>query len=109
MTGLLTPAQAAKALTIKPRTLREHVKDGTITYVITGRGKKRPRIAFAQSDLDAFEEDRRRRNLPIVETREPSCPSTGRAKAHSIITTSGSTVVAFSDLQKRRAGATPKP
>jgi hypothetical protein len=103
--GLYSLAEAAAYLTIAVRTLRGHVKDGTISYVVTGRGKKRPAYAFAQADLDAFEEQRRRRRIPIVSR---ACPSSGRPAASTTITTSGSGVIAFTELRARRASATPK-
>ena len=106
MTKLMSPADAAKALDISPRALREHVKDGTITFVITGRGKKRPRIKFGARDLEEFEEDRRLRNAPPGS--EP-CQSIGPSTRGSTSTTSNSNVVAFTALRARRTSATPKP
>mgnify|MGYP000533564334 CR=1 FL=1 len=67
--SLLSPDEAAAGLRISRKTLRGHVKDGTLRYVIIGRGTKRPRIAFTPADRAEFEDRQRRRNAP--------CPSTG--------------------------------
>jgi excisionase family DNA binding protein len=96
VSALLTPAEAARDLKISVRTLRGHVDDGAIRYIIVGRGKKRPRIAFAPADIEEFERQRRRRKAKI-ETKP--CRSIGRKARHTGITTSGSNVVAFSALR----------
>jgi hypothetical protein len=97
---LLSPTEAAAELKITLKTLRGHVADGSIAFVITGRGKKRPRYAFAKVDLDAFEEARRRRRLPAEGRKQ--CRSTAREALNSTVTTSGGEVVAFSALRARQ-------
>ena len=68
----MTPAEAAAHLRISVKTLRGHVRDGSIRYIMTGRGAKRPGKAFAMADLTEFEERRRRRDAPVTERGKPS-------------------------------------
>lgn len=88
---LLSPKKAAAKLDMTLKMLREHRKDGTIECVIIGRGKKRPRYAFAPSHLEDFIERQTTRNAP--------CQSTGRKATPSTTTTSRSEVIGF--LQRR--------
>jgi hypothetical protein len=96
---LLSPAATAEKLEISERTLREHVRDGSIVYVVKGRGTKRPRKGFLLSDIEDFKRERRRRSEP-----EP-CPSTDHEDRGSTSTTSGAEIVGFSALQAKRARA----
>jgi excisionase family DNA binding protein len=52
--GLLTLKQAAAALGIGERTLREHMRAGSLSYVDVGRGKQRRAPRFAPEDIEAF-------------------------------------------------------
>jgi excisionase family DNA binding protein len=45
---IISPREAAAALGISIKTLRGHVKDGTIRYIAIGRGRKRPHIGFTR-------------------------------------------------------------
>lgn len=91
--SLLSPKQAAAELQMTLKTLRGHVADGTIAYVITGRGKKRPRYAFAPEDLEAYRSHQRRRNLP--------CQPTGRAAQRSMSSIFATNVVGFSARREK--------
>ena len=55
MTGraLLTAAAAAEQLGFSDRTLRDHVKRGSLPTVTIGLGSKRPRYRFDPADLEA--------------------------------------------------------
>ncbi len=90
---LLTPTQAAELLGISTKTLREHVRSGEIAVISTGCGMKRPRVAYAASDIQDFI-NRRRTRL---------CQSTNTKTARSTNTTFNSGVIAFAALQERRA------
>ena len=95
---LLSTKEAAEALKISVKTLRGHVRDGAIRYIVTGRGKKRPGIAFAQSDLEEFEERQRRRSAP-------PCQSGKTNVQDSTSTISGGEVIAFSEVLERDRSA----
>ncbi|MNT86320.1 Helix-turn-helix domain protein [compost metagenome] len=94
---LLDSEQAAELLNVSTRTLREFVKAGDIAYVPLGAGRSKPRLGFTMEDINDFIKSRRAR----------ACPSTSMPKVRSTNTTSKSTVVAFSDLQ--RLGISKKP
>jgi excisionase family DNA binding protein len=100
--GLFSPADAAEYLTITVKTLRAHVRDGSISYIQTGRGKKRPHYAFARADLDAFAEARRRRQTVSV-----PCPSIDRKAPPDTSSTSGSTVIGFVERRAQLNAARP--
>lgn len=85
---LLTPKEAAARLAITVDHLAGLVADGEIAYIFVGRGEKRPRRRFAEEDLDAFIERRRRR-----EVSPPSIPKSRRTN---------SMVVGFSALRNAR-------
>src|SRR5271166_4710248 len=91
---LLKPDEAARRLNVSVGNLMQHVRDGRLSFVDIGTGVRR-RYRFRPHHIESFLERR--------EGRE--CPSTSDLKAHSITTSSNSTVVAFSALprpQKRK-------
>ncbi|WP_298351071.1 helix-turn-helix domain-containing protein [Rhodoblastus sp.] len=98
---LLTPAEAAEALRISVKTLRVHVEQGELPRIILGAGRIKKHWAIDPNDLAAF----------IVRRKETGgaapCRSTSRRKAPISTTTSGSKVIAFSELQARQTGAKP--
>src|SRR5215207_10122410 len=57
--GLFKTRQAAHALGIGERTLREHMRAGSIRYVDVGRGKQRRAPRFAPQDITEFQEQHR--------------------------------------------------
>jgi excisionase family DNA binding protein len=80
--GLLTMKEAATVLRTTVKQVWGLVHDGELTYVDTGRGKKKPRIAFDQQDLDAFIERRKRRRVcessRTAKTTRPRSGSKGK-------------------------------
>ncbi|UOK70155.1 helix-turn-helix domain-containing protein [Ancylobacter polymorphus] len=92
--------EAAERLGISPRTLREHVRHGEITFIAMGRGTEKIRRMFAESDLDTFVE-RRRRSEP--------CPSISQKGRRSSTTTSSGPVVDFTALRAAKRAAKQKP
>src|SRR5262249_5241106 len=98
--GLKTAAQAAAKLNCSIKTLNGHVASGALHYVDIGRGKKRRRPRFADADLNDFIANQTRKVTP--------CPSAATRALRSGSTTSRSTIVAFSDLQKGRRDGKPK-
>ena len=85
--GLLLPPQAADKLNVTIEQLMGFVRDGELRYVNLGRGSKRPRYAFTDTDINDLIEKR--------QTREAPCPSTGRQIRRSGNPTSGSKVIGF--------------
>jgi excisionase family DNA binding protein len=92
MSALLSADEAAEQLQMSTKTLRRHVKDGTIGYIVTGRGFQRQRIAFDPVDIEAFKSERRRRS--------PPCQSTAPRVTPSTTSTSKSVVIGF--MERRR-------
>ncbi|WP_442872907.1 helix-turn-helix domain-containing protein [Aurantimonas sp. C2-3-R2] len=90
---LHTPAETAAIIGISLKTLRDHVKLGRIRSIVVGSGTKRKTRRFTSKNIASFIE-----NQKVRET--PACPSTKAPNHHSTGTTSKSTVVAFSALQK---------
>src|ERR1700730_4155099 len=99
--SLLSPKIAAGLLHISIKTLSGFVSDGEIRYVNVGRGKVKRRIMFTETDLAAFIERRARRDVP--------CQSTSTRTARSTISTSNTSVVAFTALRNARTSAKQKP
>jgi|SRR5215467_6831026 len=69
MVELFPPKEAAKRLNVSVDQLQGFVRDGELTYVNMGRGKKKIRRMFAESDISDFIERRRRRNTPPCSPR----------------------------------------
>lgn len=75
--ALLSPQAAAAELNMSVKTLRGHVRDGSLAYIETGLGSKRARMRFAREDLDEFiaaqsrgpEPAKPPAPTPIIETR----------------------------------------
>jgi hypothetical protein len=98
--GLRTAAEAAAKLGCSVKTLVGHINAGALGYVIIGHGKKRPRLRFADADLDQFIAAQTRKDSP--------CPSTASRARHSGTTTSSGEVVAFTARPKSPRGGKPK-
>src|SRR4051794_21694337 len=94
--GLLTMRQAAAALGVGERTLRDHLRSGDIRYIDVGRGRQRRALRFAPEDLEDFK--RSRRGQPWPSTRD----------ARSTTTSSSTEVVDFVGLRAARASGKPK-
>src|SRR5262245_59694028 len=98
--GLKTAAQAAAKLNCSIKTLIGHVASGALRCVDVGRGEKRRRPRFADADLNECIANQTRKVTPS--------PSAAIRALRSGSTTSRSTIVAFSDLQKGRRDGKPK-
>jgi hypothetical protein len=72
MSALLKPPEAAAALSMTVDALLQHVRAGDLTYIAIGRGTKKIRRRFLQSDLDEFLERRKRRDRPNGPDKPPS-------------------------------------
>lgn len=95
--------EAAKRLGISVKLLMKHVKAGRIRYInVAGPGSSRPRYRFTDYILKVFQSKQQKREVP-------KCQSVKMPKAHTTNTTSNSTIVAFSALQKPGTKKTPKP
>jgi hypothetical protein len=96
--GLLLPPQAADKLNVTIEQLMGFVLDGELRYVNTGRGKKRPRYAFTDVDINELIERR--------QTREVPCPSTSQKSPRRFSgSTSKSVVVGFTAQRAARLAA----
>jgi Helix-turn-helix domain len=89
---LMCPKEAAAKLGVSIKTLLGHVRDGSLRYVNISRGDKRPRYAFAESDLDEFEQARRWRNENV---QGAPWRSTGPKKVRTTNSISNAEVIAF--------------
>ncbi|MBN9039853.1 MAG: helix-turn-helix domain-containing protein [Rhizobiales bacterium] len=97
----MTIEQIAQRLNSSPDHVKALVKDGSLKFVNIGRGKKRPRYRFAESDLAEFVERRTIREAQPCQFSE--------SKTHrSITTNSGSKVIGFAELRKLRTAAKRK-
>jgi excisionase family DNA binding protein len=100
MTNLMDGKEAAKWLKITEDQLAALVHDGEISYINTGRGKKRPRRRFAEEDLEEFKARRRRREV---------CLSGNPKTRRSTDMTSGSAVIGFTAQRNARLAKKPRP
>jgi hypothetical protein len=91
--------EAARRLDITTDQLSALVRDGEISYVNIGRGKKRPRRRYTEEDLAEFRERRRRREV---------CLPTGTNGRHTTNSTSTSRVIGFTARRNARLGKMPK-
>jgi Helix-turn-helix domain len=57
---LLTPREAAEILRVTPAQLLQYCRHGEISYIATGRGRKKMRRMFELEDLEKFIAARRR-------------------------------------------------
>ncbi len=99
--GLLTMEEAAARLGCSTRTLRGHIADGDIGYVMLGHGAKRTRKMSAPADLDAFIANNRRKEAA-------ECLSAATRARPSGSLTSSSEVIAFSARRSARPNAKRK-
>src|SRR5260370_33780551 len=97
MGELMTLRDAAQLLKITPEQVSAHVRDGELTYVNVGRGRKRPRMRFTHQNIDGFIERRTRRGV--------LCPSTSLRNRLIAASTSGSEVIGFTARRHARRGA----
>src|SRR4249920_2878875 len=94
---LLTSREAAERLHLSTDQLRAFVHDGELRYVNVGRGGKRPRMMFTESDIAEFITRRTRRDV--------GCQSISRSERRSTPMTSRSEVIGFTArLNAERAG-----
>ena len=84
--------QAASYLKVTVEQIRGFVDDGELIFINVGRGKKRPRMRFAQEDLDRFIDSRRQKS-------NPPCLSTKRKNRRITNMTSKSPVIGFTALR----------
>ena len=61
---LLTVKQAAEALALAPRTIRDHIRAGAIDAVDVGAGAKLPALRIPADSLAKFIESRRTKGRP---------------------------------------------
>jgi hypothetical protein len=99
--GLKTSAQAAARLGCSLKTLNGHIATGTLKYIAIGHGKRRMRKMFADSDLTAF--------IAMQTRQENPCPSDATRGRRSTSSISRPNVFAFTEAQRRRRDAKPKP
>ena len=85
--GLLTLKQAAHELGCSERTLREHMRAGSIRYIDVGHGQQRRAPRFEKADLEDFKHKH----------RGQAWRSTSAAK--STITSSNTAVIDFAALR----------
>jgi len=95
MVGLLTPAQASKALGISDRQLRELTDDGALPFINVGRGEKRLFRRYDPADIEAFKAARRR-----IECRSTSARAQTRT---DMISSSGA--IDLSEILAQRTNA----
>ena len=69
---LLTLTEAATYLSTTDEQVIAFVRGGALAYVNIGRGAKRARYRFTKSDLDAFIEQRRQREVQCLSTKKPT-------------------------------------
>ena len=96
---LMTATEAAGKLGMSVKTLMGHVHAGRLRFINVGTAKRKS-YRFTPKNLRTFIENQKERAAP--------CPSTNLPKVHSTPTTSKSTVVAFTALQKPGTKKTPK-
>ncbi|TVR12286.1 MAG: DNA-binding protein [Salinarimonadaceae bacterium] len=94
---LLTMHEAASMIGVCERTLRDHVRDGALRYILVGRGVKRQRRMFDPADIDAFVEAQRR----------TECRLTDQRAGRSTSTISSCEVIDFTGRRAARTNATP--
>lgn len=87
MPEMLSKREAAIDLRMSVKTLQRHVDKGNISYVVTGLGEHRKRIAFPPEYLDDFRRAQTGRSAPTQEGIAPCRSSRDRA-ARSGTTTS---------------------
>lgn len=93
--------EAAKRLGVSVDHLRALVDDGRLRYVNIGRGRKRPRYCFADTDLNEFIEANRARE-------EAPCPSSRSRKVRTTSSTSCSVAIGFTAQRNARSAKKPK-
>lgn len=89
---LFTETEAAEAMKLCTRTLRKARQAGQLTYILHGRA-----VRYTLADLNSFIDSLRREEKPSPSIKPKSHPSGS--------TTSGGTVIAFSDRPSARMNA----
>jgi hypothetical protein len=97
---LMTRHEAAAQLGICERTLREHMKAGSIRYISVGRGEKRPKLMFDPADIVAFIDGQRRERSP--------CPPPSKKARRSSPTILRGVAVDFQALREQALAARRK-
>src|SRR5215469_18966442 len=92
---LFPPKEAARKLCVSVDQIEGFVRDGELSFVNVGRGKKKRRMMFTQADIEDFIERRRRRN---------TCSSRSRDR-HSTTPSSNEAAVSFLDRLAARRNA----
>ena len=92
--------RAARKLGISEDQTRGLIADGELQFINLGRGKKRPRMRFAEADLDELIERRRRKITP--------CLSTKRRNHRIGSLTSKPEVIGFMARRNAQIAKTPK-
>ncbi|MGC2853912.1 helix-turn-helix domain-containing protein [Novispirillum sp. DQ9] len=103
--------EVAARLGMCAKTVRRHADEGRLPYILRGA---RTRLC-SDEDIRALEanlrrlaaeDQKRRQDKRKPNQGKPACRSTNRRARASGTTTSSSVVVAFTDLQRQRAGQT---
>jgi hypothetical protein len=97
---LMTRHEAAAQLGICERTLREHMKAGSIRSISVGRGEIRPKLMFDPADVVAFIDGQRR-------VRTPS-PPPGKKARRTSPSLSNAEPSGFMALRAKRLAAKPE-
>jgi hypothetical protein len=98
---LFTLKEAAAKLNMSEKTAMAHVRAGRLRFINIANGKVRKRYRFTPKNLETFIQNQKVKEVP-------PCQSISVKAPHSIATTSNSTVVAFSALQKPKTKRMPK-
>ncbi|MFG1244899.1 helix-turn-helix domain-containing protein [Xanthobacter sp. DSM 14520] len=101
---LFSVAEAAEYLGISEKTLRGHIMDGNITYILIGRGTVKKRRMFATEDLERFKESRRRREIPFTVVRR-NCRRGTSSESEELIGFSARMAQLRAEKEHRRAEA----
>lgn len=87
--ALMTPEEAAAALGISGRQLRDLTADGAIPYIDIGRGKREAR-RYEPSDIEAFKSERRKTACPSISVpAQRRTATTSASKVYDIQTFKG--------------------
>jgi len=100
--GLKTAERAAAKLGCSIKTLNAHVAAGDLRYVSIGKGTKRLRRMYADTDLDEFITNQTRKDVPCPSTR------TETVARRTSISTSKCEVIGFTARRNARRAAKPK-
>lgn len=97
---LLTTKEVCEALGIDAKTLRWHVQEGHLSYILLGSGEMRPRRRYHPDDLAAFIQARTVRGEPTVPVQRHG----RRARMASLNPEEQVTMDRLTRLSRERAG-----